>query len=176
MSKVVLIETPYSGDIEGNIAFCRKCMLDSWKKKEIPIATHLLWTNFHGDFVADDDKDNTVMGREWALQCGDMLRHKKTDLVVFYIDKGWSSGMKHAMEQCLRRNIPREIRYLDPNHPSAYRLKDIPWVNVPQCYYDLYNEADQVRLPEPEPETKTTSGSSSSESSCTNTTSGSSSL
>src|SRR5690606_24498929 len=41
---LVIIESPYSGDVERNTEYARSCLLDSLRRGEAPIASHLLHT------------------------------------------------------------------------------------------------------------------------------------
>jgi len=114
----VLIESPYSGDIETNVKYAYQCLQHSYAcKNEAPIATHLLYTKLSKDEPATGnsawiaDGVNELMGRDYALACGDALR-KALGFCVFYEDLGWSSGMKHALDHCKKANIAYEIRTL----------------------------------------------------------------
>ena len=40
----VILESPYAGDIERNVAYARMAVRDSLAKGEAPIASHLLYT------------------------------------------------------------------------------------------------------------------------------------
>jgi len=40
----VIIESPYAGDIEVNLKYAKLCILDSLKRGEAPLASHLLYT------------------------------------------------------------------------------------------------------------------------------------
>ncbi len=89
MEKLVIIESPYAGNIEENIKYARKCLRDSLLRGECPIASHLLYTQ---NGVLDDDvplerKIGIEAGLEWRKVC---------DKVVFYEDFGWSKGMLEA--------------------------------------------------------------------------------
>ncbi len=50
--KRVILESPYAGDIERNIAYARAAVNDSLIHGEAPIASHLLYTQ---DGVLDDN-------------------------------------------------------------------------------------------------------------------------
>lgn len=69
----VILESPYSGDIETNIAYARRCMRDSLLRGEAPIASHLLYTQV----LKDDDVQERAQGilaghiwTQWSL-CND---------------------------------------------------------------------------------------------------------
>ena len=40
----VIVESPYAGNVEGNIEYARACVRDSLARGEAPIASHLLYT------------------------------------------------------------------------------------------------------------------------------------
>lgn len=111
---VVIIESPYSGDIERNIRYAQEAMTDSRKRGEIPIVPHLLWTQHHlapNYFVHDNDPKYEVCGRETSINHIKELR-RRADKVVFYIDYGYSSGMEIGLNHCYEENIPFEERVL----------------------------------------------------------------
>ena len=41
---LVIIESPYMGDVQRNIAYAQQCMGDSLKRGEAQFASHLLYT------------------------------------------------------------------------------------------------------------------------------------
>ena len=42
--RLVILESPYAGDIERNVAYARECIRDCLLRGESPIASHLLFT------------------------------------------------------------------------------------------------------------------------------------
>lgn len=102
--KRVILESPYAGDIEVNVAYARRCLLDSIRRGEAPIASHLLYPQVLDDSIPHDRHLGIKMGLEW--------RHV-AEGAVFYVDRGWSSGMKGALTIYQKENIPFEIRALD---------------------------------------------------------------
>lgn len=40
----IILESPYAGDVEGNLTYARRAMHDSLMRGEHPIASHLLYT------------------------------------------------------------------------------------------------------------------------------------
>jgi hypothetical protein len=111
--RTVFIESPYSGDIPANTAYARKCVMDSLKRGEAPVALHLLYTALpDGEFVSDSTPVEGMPGREKCLERCRAVRNKQ-DLVVFYIDKGWSHGMKQALDEVIVDVRPYIFRCLD---------------------------------------------------------------
>lgn len=43
-NRLVILETPFAGDIKKNIEYARACMKDCFKRGEFPFASHLLYT------------------------------------------------------------------------------------------------------------------------------------
>jgi hypothetical protein len=63
-------------------------------------------------YVSDDDAEWNVYTRETAINGAHSLRII-CDKTVFYIDLGWSSGMKSGLEFCKKNGIPFETRKLN---------------------------------------------------------------
>jgi len=101
--KKVIIESPYAGDVEKNIAYARKCVNHSLSKGEAPFAGHLLYPQ---DGVLDDNKKfERILGIEAALVWG-----KGAELTAVYEDYGISDGMKLGIERAKKENRPIEYR------------------------------------------------------------------
>ena len=100
---LVIIESPYMGDVSKNIAYARKCMSDSLLRGESPFASHLLYTQ-----VLDDTKEiERLTGMSRAFQW-----YKHADLMAVYTDKGISKGMEMGMEVAKNLGINIEYRNL----------------------------------------------------------------
>ena len=98
--KLVIIESPFSGDQEKNRDYAMKCLLDSLDRGEAPFASHLLYTQ-----VLDDLKpEQRTLGIEAGLAWG-----KKADLTAVYIDLGISKGMEFGIDRA--KSEGREIEY-----------------------------------------------------------------
>lgn len=103
--KLIILETPYAGDIKANIIYARKCIKDCMNRNESPIASHLLYTQ---PGILDD---NIPSERDLGINAG-LAWYKVADYAVIYQDLGISSGMKNAIEYCIENNIKIEYRYL----------------------------------------------------------------
>jgi len=101
----VILESPYAGDIKRNIAYARKCVLDSLQRGEAPIASHLLYTQ--PGILNDDIPAERVLGIEAGLAWKTVAEKH-----VFYVDFGMSPGMEYAKQQAEKNNIPIEMRVL----------------------------------------------------------------
>lgn len=101
--KRVILESPYAGDIERNVEYARKCIRHSLSLGESPIASHLLYTQ---DGILDD-----TIPSERMLGINAGLAWKEVaELQVFYIDYGYSNGMRYAFNYSKEHNIPIEER------------------------------------------------------------------
>lgn len=113
---VVMIESPYSGDIDRNIRYLGIAMCDSAVLKgECPYASHAYMTQHPRKkdfFVSDYDKKWDTLSRKEAIERSHMIR-KRCDKTVFYTDMGWSRGMKFAKQYCKKNNLPYEERTVD---------------------------------------------------------------
>jgi len=96
----VIIESPFAGNIRENIEYARKCLLDSLKKGEYPIASHLLYTQVLEDTNELERELGITAGLEWGKFA------KKT---VVYTDLGISKGMEYGIAQAVKWE--REIEY-----------------------------------------------------------------
>ena len=101
--KLVILESPYAGDVEANVAYARKCMRDSLTRGEAPIASHLLYTQ---PGVLDD---GDPFEREHGIAAG-LAWRRVADAAVFYVDRGWSTGMRAAQLLYDDAGFPYEIR------------------------------------------------------------------
>lgn len=88
--KLVVLESPYAGDITGNTIYARACVRDCLLRGESPIASHLLFTQDEvlRDEVPEERKLGIEAGLAWL---------PRADYSVYYTDKGWSRGMLAAL-------------------------------------------------------------------------------
>lgn len=89
--KLVIIESPYAGDIEANVAYARRCIRDSLARGEAPIASHLLYTQ--PGILRDEDPGE----RKWGIDAG-LAWGRAADLTAVYVDRGISPGMRYGIE------------------------------------------------------------------------------
>ena len=103
--KLVILESPYAGDIEANVSYAREAMRDSLKCGEAPIASHLLYTQ------PGILNDAIPAERRWGIEAGFAWR-RMADYSVFYADRGWSNGMLAALHTAINGGWPFRIRSL----------------------------------------------------------------
>jgi len=89
--KLVMLESPFAGEVEENIEYARKCMAHSLSLGEAPIASHLIYTQkgiLDDDIQAERDK-GIAAGLYWGHQA---------DMIAVYTDRGISGGMQQAID------------------------------------------------------------------------------
>lgn len=96
----VILESPYAGDVERNLAYLRACLRDSLRRGEAPFASHGLYPG------ALDD--NVRAERELGIHAGFAWR-KRTVKTVVYTDLGISPGMAYGIEHA--RSCGHVIEY-----------------------------------------------------------------
>lgn len=104
----VIVESPYSGDVDRNIKYAREAIKDCLKRGESPFASHLLYTQ---DGVLDD---NIEKERDLGINAG-FEWGKVAEKVVVYCDHGISKGMEYGIENAKKNNISIEYRKLYGN-------------------------------------------------------------
>ena len=101
--RLVIVESPYAGDIARNVEYARAAMLDCLKREEAPFASHLLYTQ-----VLDD---NDPMERDLGIEAG-LWWGGQADATVVYCDLGITPGMSKGIERAQRKGRNVEFRYL----------------------------------------------------------------
>lgn len=104
--RLVIIESPYAGDVERNVRYARACMADSLTRGEAPLASHLLYTQ--PGILNDDIPEERTQGIEAGLAWG-----RCASLSAFYVDLGMTPGMELGLARARfegreveRRTIP----------------------------------------------------------------------
>jgi hypothetical protein len=105
--RLVILESPYAGDIERNVTYARTCVRDSLSRGEAPIASHLLYTQ--PGILCDEIPEE----RQWGIDAG-LAWSGKADATVVYTDNGISRGMEYGIENARLANRPIEYRTLQP--------------------------------------------------------------
>lgn len=100
----IIIESPFAGQVDRNLAYVRACMRDCLLRGESPFASHALYTQ---PGVLDD---NVPAERLLGITAGFEWRWGAR--TAFYVDLGWSRGMKMAQEDCQLHGHPWETRSL----------------------------------------------------------------
>lgn len=103
--RLVIIESPYAGDVEANLKYARECMRDAIEWDDAPFASHLLYTQ---PGILDDNKPaerqlGITAGLEWG---------KNAEATVVYTDLGISAGMEIGIEAAKKAGRTVEYRSL----------------------------------------------------------------
>lgn len=102
---LVLLESPYAGNVDLNVRYARACMRDCLLRGEAPFASHCLYTQpgVLDDLVPDERALGISAGLEWGA------RAEKT---VVYMDLGVSRGMEQGIERARVEGRRVEMRTL----------------------------------------------------------------
>ena len=113
--RVVIVESPFAGDVERNTRYARAALLDCLKRNEAPFASHLLYTQVLDDTALHERARGIAAGLELA---------KRADLTAVYSDLGISRGMQmgidaaHAAGRAVEyRSLPSWIEKDDEEPP-----------------------------------------------------------
>lgn len=101
MMRRIIIESPYAGDIEHNLAYLDLCIQDAVSRGETPYASHKVLPGALSE--ATQREVGIACGYEWW---------GAADEVVFYTDLGWSPGMYKALYRAQDLAMPYTIRTL----------------------------------------------------------------
>ena len=104
---LVIIESPYAGDVETNLLYLKLCITDSLNRGEAPFASHGFYTLVLDDTVPEQRTAGMEAGWAWML---------RADLVAVYGDLGVSKGMMDGWSraescgiQVVKRNLPAKM-------------------------------------------------------------------
>jgi len=97
---LIIIESPFAGDMETHIEYAKRCLKHSLDKGEVPFASHLIYTQV----LDDTDPPQRKLGMEAGFEI-----LKRSDYSVVYQDYGISGGMKAGIE--LAESLGHEIIY-----------------------------------------------------------------
>lgn len=103
---IVIIESPYAGDIERNLAYVRDCLRDCLQRGEAPLASHALYTQ--PGVLRDDVPEERALGMEAGFAFRDVA--SKT---VVYDDLGVSRGMLAGIKDATVKGRVVEFRSLE---------------------------------------------------------------
>ena len=103
--RLVVIESPYAGNVDRNLRYLRACLRDSLMRGEAPFASHALYTQpgVLDDGVPEERRHGIEAGFAWR---------RRADAVVFYVDLGISRGMEEALARAAQEGLTTEHRFL----------------------------------------------------------------
>lgn len=103
--KLVIIESPYAGNVSENLRYLRACIKDSLNRGEAPYASHGLYTQ---EGVLDDSIPEERMQGIHAGFAWRQVAH----LTAVYTDLGISTGMQYGIDEDEKRSVQVEHRKL----------------------------------------------------------------
>src|SRR5579872_4845311 len=101
----VIIESPYAGDVDLNVAYGRRAMRDALERGEAPIASHLIYDQPSSldDALPDERKLGADAADAWL---------GVAEACVVYTDLGISDRMWRGIESARAAGVPVEFRKL----------------------------------------------------------------
>ena len=115
--KLVIIESPYAGDILRNKSYAARCIRDSLERGEAPFASHMLYTQqgILYDHIPAQRMTGIEAGYAWM---------GVADLVAVYTDLGISPGMEQGIKAAEDiRGMPIEYRaFKDPDFYDSQKV------------------------------------------------------
>lgn len=124
---LVILESPYAGDVKKNQEYARACMRDCLLKNESPYASHLLFTQkgILDDLIPNERQLGIDAGLAWG---------KLATKTVVYGDLGISRGMEYGIASAIKddrdveyRNLPDFTVWLEEynkrNSQIIYKVK-----------------------------------------------------
>lgn len=116
--RLVILESPYAGDVERNVAYARRALADSLRRGEAPIASHLLYTQ---PGVLDD---TVPAERRLGIDAG-LAWGRVADATVMYADLGITPGMQQGIDRAAAEGRVVEVRHLDAQEQDAPLAVDL---------------------------------------------------
>jgi hypothetical protein len=104
--RLVVVESPFAGDVQRNLRYLRAAMRDCLLKGEAPYASHGLYTQ---PGVLDDAVPSE---REHGITAGFAWR-RAAEATVVYVDLGITPGMQQGIDDAAGRGSPVEFRTLE---------------------------------------------------------------
>lgn len=102
---LVLIESPYKGDVLRNKHYARLAMRDAFLRGEYPFASHLLYTQ--PNVLEDSILTERMLGIEAGLAWG-----AHAQVTVVYTDYGITGGMQQGIDRAHELGRPVVVRNL----------------------------------------------------------------
>jgi hypothetical protein len=103
--RLVIVESPYAGEVEENVAYARACIRDCLLRGEAPIASHLLFTQptILNDDVPHERTTGMAAGLAW---------YRAAEACAVYTDRGISDGMRKGIDTARAHNVQVHYRSL----------------------------------------------------------------
>lgn len=154
--RTVIVESPFAdqgstdgvrrGNQEINEEYLSACLRDCvTKREESPYASHRMLT---GEGVLDDTNPGE---RQLGILAGFAFR-EKTDASVFYIDRGFSSGMTWGLKDALLKMHTIEFRSIGwrCRQASEAELSELQFHAMTQVYASNTKEIEARQMEDPD--------------------------
>lgn len=114
--RLVIVESPFAGNIALNLRYLRACLRDCLKRGEAPYASHGLYTQ---PGVLDDGvpEDRTV-----GIDAGFAWRDA-ADATVIYTDLGTTTGMRYGIDAA-NKLIARDLKTFGPHSSLIHKIEE----------------------------------------------------
>lgn len=109
--RLVVLESPYAGDVERHTRYAQACMRDSLQRGESPFVSHLLYTQVLNDGDPLERRAGIEAGLAWGVWA---------EATVVYTDLGVSDGMREGIRRAETEGRAVEYRRLG----GAWALED----------------------------------------------------
>lgn len=116
MMRLVIVESPYAGDVARNEAYARAAMRDCLERGEAPMVSHLLYTQVLDDDEPAEREQGIAAGLAWGACAW---------ASVIYVDLGISAGMREGIERA--KHEGRTIEYRCLGGASGKPVAVITW-------------------------------------------------
>lgn len=113
--KLAILESPYAGDVIGNVTYARTVLGRLVRRGYAAIASHLLYTQ---PGVLDDELPHE---RALGIEAG-LAWREVADISVFAAGRGWSPGMLGALESARLQARPYVV--VDGTEPDRTDFTD----------------------------------------------------
>ncbi len=111
MADIIIVESPYAGDISRNEKYLRRAMKSVFAMGEIPFASHAIYPQ-----VLDDLNEKE---RQLGIEAGYSF-WKYAKAIRFFLDYGMSKGMELAFDRAIQEGFPIEVAYIGENDSGDY--------------------------------------------------------
>lgn len=106
--RLVILESPFAGEVEQNVEYARRAVRDSLSRGEAPIASHLLYTQ------PGILRDENPAERQWGIDAG-LAWATAAEATVVYVDRGISRGMQYGIDNAKKADRMIEYRNIGVN-------------------------------------------------------------
>ena len=104
LRSLVVIESPYAGDVETNVCYARAALLDSLNRGEAPYASHLLFSGALDDNIPSQRRQGMEAGFAWGALA---------EICAVYQDRGITAGMREGIDRAQANGLKVVFRNIE---------------------------------------------------------------